>query len=232
MTFTTQVLAEYRSGSDAFQLAKDLAVFRGSDWTRSVFELAVTLSAFMALWFVTWWSLDYGYWLTLLIALPAGAFLVRLFMIQHDCGHGAFFRLRRTNDWLGRILGVLTLTPYDCWKRSHAIHHASSGNLDQRGIGDITTLTVSEYLALPWLSRMRYRLYRNPFVMFGLGPAYLFIVEHRLPVGHMREGWRPWTSVMVTNAAIVAFFGGMAWLVGPVHLVSVQIPITGHPHHV
>src|SRR5690606_6576883 len=116
-------------------------------------------------------------------------FLVRLFLIQHDCGHGAFFRRRFANDWVGRALGILTLTPYDYWQRSHAIHHATSGNLVHRGIGDIDTLTVREYLALSWWRRLRYRLYRNPLVMFGLGPAYLFVLQFRLPVGFMRKGW-------------------------------------------
>ena len=125
-------------------------------------------------------------------------------MIQHDCGHGAFFRHRLANDWVGRVIGVLTLTPYDFWRRTHAIHHASSGNLDRRGIGDIDTLTVREYLALSRWGRLRYRLYRHPIVMFGIGPAYLFILQHRLPVGLMRGGWRPWLSTMATNAAIAA----------------------------
>ena len=105
--------------------------------------------------------------------MPAAGFLVRLFMIQHDCGHGAFFRHRLANDWTGRALGVLTFTPYDFWRRTHAIHHASAGNLENRGIGDIDTLTVKEYLALSRWGRLKYRLYRHPAVMFGVGPAYL-----------------------------------------------------------
>ena len=118
-----------------------------------------------------WATLDLGYWLCLLLAVPAAGFLVRLFMIQHDCGHGAFFHRRCANDWVGRVIGVLTLTPYDFWRRTHAVHHATSGNLDRRGIGDIDTLTVREYLALsPW-GRLRYRVYRHPLVMFGVGPG-------------------------------------------------------------
>ena len=149
-----------------------------------------------------WAALDLGYWFCLLLAVPAAGLLVRLFMIQHDCGHGAFFRHRLANDWVGRVFGVLTLTPYDFWRRTHAIHHASSGNLDQRGIGDIDTLTVREYLALSRWGRLRYRLYRHPIIMFGIGPAYLFLLQHRLPVGLMRGGWQPWLSTMATNAAI------------------------------
>ena len=124
---------------------------------------------------------------SLSLAVPAAGFLVRLFMIQHDCGHGSFFRRRWANDWTGRAIGVLTLTPYGYWRRSHAVHHASSGNLDRRGIGDITTLTVREYLACPRWRRLAYRLYRHPLVMFGIGPAYLFLVQQRFPSGQLLE---------------------------------------------
>src|ERR1051326_2813309 len=147
-------------------------------------------------------SLKVGYWLTLPMAIPTAGFLVRLFMIQHDCGHGSFFRQRVLNDWIGRTIGILTLTPYDCWKRNHAIHHASSGNLDRQGVGDILTLTVGEYLSKSPRGQLCYRVYRNPVVMFVLGPAYLFLLQHRLPFDQMRAGWRPWISAMATNAAI------------------------------
>ena len=171
---------------------------------RGIVEIAITLVPLVALWVLIWATLDLGYWLSLLLAMPAAGFLVRLFMIQHDCGHGAFFRHRLANDWVGRVIGVLTLTPYDFWRRTHAMHHATSGNLDRRGIGDIDTLTVREYRALPRWGRLRYRLYRHPLVMFGLGPAYLFVLQHRLPVGLMRGGWVPWVSTMATNLAIAA----------------------------
>jgi len=156
------------------------------------------------MWGAMWILLQVSYWLTLFLAIPAAGFLLRLFMIQHDCGHGALFAGRRTNDWVGRVLGVLTLTPYDHWRESHARHHAGSGNLERRGMGDIDTLTVKEYLQLSRLGRMRYRLYRHPLVMFGLGPAYLFIFQHRLPVGAMGRNLRPWLSTMATNAGIAA----------------------------
>ncbi len=204
-----------------------LSRYREPSHARSIFELAVTGGLFAALWIAAWAALDAGhYWLSLLIAVPAAAFLVRLFMVQHDCGHGAFFRHRQANAWVGRVIGVLTLTPYDFWQRSHAIHHASSGNLEKRGVGDITTLTVREYQALtPW-SRLGYRLYRHPAVMFGLGPAYLFLLQHRLPIGMIREGWRPWLSTMITNALIAALCALMMWLVGVRAFVMVQVPVT------
>lgn len=130
------------------------------------------------------------------------------------------------NDWVGRVIGVLTLTPYDFWRRSHALHHASSGNLDYRGIGDIDTLTVREYLALPRWRQLLYRMYRHPVVMFGVGPAYLFILRHRLPMGLMRSGWQPWVSAMATNAAIAILVAAIIWLVGVGSFLLVHLPIT------
>lgn len=129
----------------------------------------------VALWAAVWATTGVSYWLSLLLAVPTAGFLVRLFMIQHDCSHGAFFRHRLANDWVGRVIGVLTLTPYDLWRRSHAAHHATLGNLDRRGLGDIGTLTLREYTARSRWKRFSYRLYRHPLVMFGIGPAYLFI---------------------------------------------------------
>jgi omega-6 fatty acid desaturase (delta-12 desaturase) len=161
--------------------ARNLARYRMPSLGRSIVEILITVVPFLALWTLMWVVLDIGYWLSLLLALPAAGFLVRLFMIQHDCGHGAFFRHRVANDWVGRVIGVLTLTPYDFWRRTHAIHHGTSGNLERRGIGDVDTLTVCEYLARSKWGRLRYRLYRHPIVMFGLGPAYLFILQYRLP---------------------------------------------------
>ncbi|NNG03913.1 MAG: fatty acid desaturase, partial [Inquilinus sp.] len=159
---------------------KILVRYRDPSYGRSIFELAITLLPFAGLWALAWAAIHFGHWeLTLPIAVLAAGFLVRLFMIQHDCGHGAFFRRRLANDWVGRILGVLTLTPYDVWRRSHDIHHATSGNLDRRGVGDIDTLPVSEFHALSYWGRLRYRLYRHPLVMFGLGPAYLFLLRQR-----------------------------------------------------
>src|SRR6266705_4862966 len=126
---------------------------------------------------------------------------------------------------VGRVIGVLTLTPYDFWRRKHAIHHSTSGNLDRRGIGDVDTLTVREYLSRSGWGRMRYRIYRHPLVMFGFGPAYLFIVEHRIPIGLMRNGWMPWLSTMGTNVAIVALVATIVWFVGIGAFLLVHIPI-------
>jgi len=211
---------------DSHKLAPVLARYREPSNIRSVLELAVTAVPFALLWVLIWAGLDAGYWICLLFAVPAAGFLVRLFMIQHDCGHGSFFRHRLANDWVGRVIGVLTLTPYDFWRRAHALHHASSGNLDRRGIGDIDMLTVDEFLALSRARRLLYRLYRHPIVMFGIGPAYLFILRHRLPMGLMRSGWQPWISAMATNVAIATLVATMIWLIGADSFLLVQLPIT------
>ena len=193
---------------------------------RSLTEIAVTFAPFAALWAAMWAVMHVSYWLTLALALPAAGFLVRLFMIQHDCGHGAFFRTRAINDWVGRLFGVFTLTPYDYWKRTHAAHHAGAGNLDRRGLGDIETLTVSEYLNLGWRKRFAYRLYRHPLVMFGIGPTYLFLLQHRAPLGLMcGAGWKPWVSAMSTNAGIAIVVALLMWLIGPGAFLMIHGPI-------
>ena len=200
--------------------------YREPSHARSFFEIVITAALFAAFWFGSWFALQWSWSLSLAIAIPAAGFLVRLFMIQHDCGHGTLFRHRRLNDWIGRTIGALTLTPYDHWRRSHNMHHASSGNLDRRGTGDIDTLTVREYLQRSRRQRLAYRIYRNPLVMFGLGPAYLFLIQHRLPVGAMLAGWRPWLSTMGTNLAIALVILTTAWFVGWRPFVLVHLPIT------
>lgn len=212
---------------DARSWTQILASYREPSHARSIVEIAITLGPLVALWALAWAAYYVGFWwVSLLIAVPASGFLVRLFMIQHDCSHGAFFRHRLANDWVGRVIGVLTLTPYDFWRRTHAVHHASSGNLDRRGLGDVNTLTVREYLALSLWGRLCYRLYRNPIVMFGIGPAYLFVLRHRLPIGMLRGGWQPWLSTMTTNFAIALVVAVLIWFVGVWPFLLVHLPIT------
>lgn len=211
---------------DAAAIGRSLAGFREPDVARSVAEIAVTAIPLVVLWGAMVASLHFvGVWLTLLLAVPAAGFLVRLFMIQHDCGHDAFFRRRTTNDWVGRVLGVLTLTPYDYWRRRHATHHATSGNLDGRGVGDVATLTVAEYLARGRWGRFGYWLSRHPAVLLGLGPTYIFVLQQRLPIGLMGDGWRPWASTMATNLGIVALSAGLMALVGVGPFLVIQVPI-------
>jgi omega-6 fatty acid desaturase (delta-12 desaturase) len=213
------------SAPEARAWTQVLARYRKPSRNRSLVELAITIFPLAALWTFAWFIYSLGYWwASLLIAIPAAGFLVRLFMIQHDCGHGAFFPYRWANDWSGRIIGILTMTPYDFWRRAHAVHHATSGNLDLRGIGDVDTLTVREFLARSRWGRLKYRLYRNPIVMFGIGPAYLFLLQHRLPIGFMRGGWQPWISTQATNIAIALIAATFIYFIGIKAFFLIHMP--------
>ena len=194
--------------------AARLAPFKKANNSRSWFELAITLALFVALWVLGYALMQASIWLVVPVLLIAGGVMVRLFIIQHDCGHGAMFSSQKLNTWVGRCLGVLTMTPYEYWRRMHATHHAHSGNLQRRGVGDIDTLTIDEYLALGRWQRFCYRIYRNPLVMFVIGPIYLFLLRHRLPIGCMKQGRKPWISVLGTNVGIALLFAAMIYLVG------------------
>lgn len=193
---------------------KILSAYREPDALRSSFELGVTVAAFVILWVVAWYAMSISPVLTLVISSFNAAFLLRLFIIQHDCGHSAFFKNRVLSDWLGRVIGIVTLTPYDVWRSSHALHHSSSGNLGRRGMGDVHTLTVAEYNDKTPFQRLLYRLYRHPLVLFGLGPGYLFFLQNRLPLGLTGQA-KYWVSSMGTNAMICVallimyYFGGL-----------------------
>jgi len=200
-----------------------LAKYRQPSLTRSSFELAISFLPFVALAVLAWMSLSVSYWLTFALSLANGLFLVRMFIIQHDCGHGSFFGNRHANNWVGRIIGVFTLTPYKVWRRTHSIHHSASGNLDKRGIGDVYTLTVAEFEALPRYKRIAYRVYRNPVFMFGFAPALLFMVQNRVPLSMMRS-WEYWMSAMGTNVMIAMMISLILWFGGLAPLLLIFIP--------
>jgi acyl-lipid omega-6 desaturase (Delta-12 desaturase) len=202
-----------------------VARYAKPDARRGTIQLLNTGLPFLALFAAMLCGVHYKIWATLVLALPAAALLLRLFMFQHDCGHGSFFSARWANDGLGRLIGVLTLTPYTWWQRNHALHHASSGNLDRRGVGDIDTLTVREYRSSPAWRKLRYRLYRNPLVLFGLGPAWLFLLRQRIPTGHPLRQRANWTSVLGTNAAIAALIAAMAQTVGLWAFLLAYLPV-------
>ncbi|MFY0312314.1 fatty acid desaturase [Leisingera sp. D0M16] len=204
---------------------KILAQYREPNLWRSTFELAVTVVPFLLLWALAWWSLSVSYWLTLAISVLIAAFLLRLFTIQHDCGHGSFFANRHVSDWTGRIIGVLTLTPYDVWRRTHSIHHSTHGNLGKRGMGDIHTMTVAEYRAASRWERLVYRLYRHPVTLFGIGPGYLFFLQNRIPYGLTGQA-RYWISAMGTNASILAALGLIWYFGGLMPLLLIFLPAT------
>ena len=213
------------SAGSARKWLKVLAPYREPNVTRSIFELAVTIVPFIGLWAAAWFAWTYSVWLAMPLMVAAAGFLVRIFLIQHDCGHGAFFTNRPVNDWVGRCLGVLTFTPYADWRHAHAMHHASSGNLDHRGFGDIDTLTVREYEARSASGKLRYRIYRNPLIMLGVGPAYVFVMRNRLPTGYFKAGGWAWLSAMGTNIAIAAIALVLMYFIGWRAFLSIHIPV-------
>jgi omega-6 fatty acid desaturase (delta-12 desaturase) len=224
MTDTATGHAAHGPQGPARDWVKLLAAYRTPHHGRSVWEILVSVGPLLGLWAVAVWALAISPWLTLALSIANGAFLVRVFMVQHDCGHGAFFRSRRANDRVGRCLGVLTFTPYDVWRRKHAIHHGTAGNLDARGTGDIPTLTVAEYRAMPVMGRALYRLYRHPLFLFGVAPAYVFLIQNRLPFGLLRAGRRYWISALGTDAVIAALLGAVLYLGGPAPLLLAVLP--------
>jgi omega-6 fatty acid desaturase (delta-12 desaturase) len=188
-------------------------------------QLTTAALLFAGAWALMYASLSVTYWLTLLLAIPTAFFLIRLFIIQHDCGHAAFFRSAWVSDTVGSIIGVLTLTPYHYWKKTHAMHHATSGNLEHRGFGDIDTLTVEEYLARPRWERFKYRLYRHPVVLFGVGAILHFFVRHRLPTIVPKTWRRERRSIFWTDVGLATFIVVMGALVGYRQFALVQLPI-------
>ncbi len=196
---------------------------RSCPW-RASFETVVTAGLFCALMAGTVWGLAYGQWWVLALTPLTAAAVVRLFIIQHDCGHGSFFPWAWANHWLGRCIGVVTLTPYAYWRRSHAAHHATSGNLDRRGMGDIDTLTVREYRALASWQRLKYRCYRHPIVLLGIGPIYQYVIAYRLPFNGNRRDPRNWISTQGTNAAIAAVIAALCVTIGPAPFLLAYLP--------
>ncbi|MHA6259090.1 Delta(5) desaturase DesA [Sporosarcina sp. CAU 1771] len=202
------------------QLHKDVAPFAKSDNKKSVIQLINTIPPFLILWFLAYQSLSISIWLTLGFAVIAAGFVIRTFIIFHDCTHGSFFRNRKLNDIVGTMTGVLTLFAYEKWKREHAIHHASSSNLDKRGIGDIWVMTVEEYVAATKWQRFAYRVYRSPIVLFGFGPIYLILITSRFNRKDARKKERNNTHLI--NAILVVLYTVMILLVGWQAFVIVQ----------
>jgi omega-6 fatty acid desaturase (delta-12 desaturase) len=192
---------------------------------KAVWQLFNTFIPYFALWIlmVRTVQLGYSHWVTLALAVVAAALLVRIFIFFHDCCHGSFFASRRANTILGYISGILTFTPYEDWRRSHAGHHATAGDLDRRGVGDVWTLTVEEYLAAPRLKRLAYRFFRNPLVMFGLGPVFVFLIAQRF--SHKGARKRERYSVVFTNLAILAIIGLASLTIGLQAYVLIQLPV-------
>jgi acyl-lipid omega-6 desaturase (Delta-12 desaturase) len=194
-----------------------------SNW-RAVWQLANTLGPYGLLWYLMYRSLAISYWITVPLAILAGAFLVRVFIIFHDCGHGSFFKSKRANNWVGFLTGMLTFTPFYHWRWEHAIHHATAGHLDKRGTGDVWTMTVQEYLEASRWKRLAYRLARNPFVLFVIAPVYLFLVRQRFPVAKANRRERH--SVYWMNLAILGMAAAMSAIFGIVPYLIIQLVVT------
>jgi omega-6 fatty acid desaturase (delta-12 desaturase) len=205
------------------ELNKVLAPYQKANTRRSLWQLANTLIPYAILWYLMYLSIGVSYWLTLGLALVASGFMMRIFIMFHDCGHNSFFPNKTWNKRVGFWLGVLTFTASEHWWHSHALHHATSGNLDKRGNGDVLTLTVDEYITARWQKRLGYRFFRNPLVMFGLGPVFMFLIMHRLPLPNY--GRKQTMNVWLHNLAILGVAAAISLLIGWQNYLLIQIPI-------
>ncbi|MFC5703028.1 fatty acid desaturase [Cohnella faecalis] len=205
------------------QLKKEVAPFEKNDIRSSVRQMANTLLPLAALWIAAYYSLSISFWLTLPLAIAASGFVIRTFIIFHDCCHQSFFKSKLANEIVGTITGVLTLVPYHQWKTTHSIHHATSSNLDKRGVGDIWIMTVEEFAAASFWRRLAYRIYRNPLVMFGIGPAFIFLVDYRFNRKAARRRER--INTYLTNVSLVALYALLIWAIGWQAFLLVQGPV-------
>ncbi len=196
--------------------------YSNPDVKRSIWQLINTLVPYFILWALMYWSLSVSYWLTLLLAIPAAGFVARAFIIFHDCGHGSFFKTRKANTVVGYVTGIIAFTPYHHWRQNHAVHHATAGDLDRRGTGDVWTATVEEFLTFPRWKQLFYRIYRNPLVMFILNPIILFGIGHRF-AGKSKGLERAsvyWTNLALVGILILAYF-----TIGLKAYFLIQLPI-------
>jgi acyl-lipid omega-6 desaturase (Delta-12 desaturase) len=218
-------LANITTHSDSARSSwrQSLIAYGRPNRARSLLDLATSIVPFLACWALMYLALDVSYLLTLALSLPTAGFLLRTYIVFHDCAHGSFLASRRWNARLGALLGLIVFTPFQSWRHSHAVHHATSGDLDRRGTGDVLTLTVAEYYARPWRGRLAYRLFRNPLVMFGLGPFYSMVIGPRWVALSARP--RIVRSVWGTNLALALALGILCWQLGWLEVALVQAPL-------
>jgi acyl-lipid omega-6 desaturase (Delta-12 desaturase) len=210
------------SGRGSAFWRETLAPYARPHLGRSALDIVTSVVPYLLLTAAAYLLLDISYLLVLALLVPTAGFLVRTYILFHDCAHGSFLPSRRANSWLGAACALLVFTPFQRWQHQHAVHHATSGDLDRRGVGDVPTLTVAEYQGLPWRQRLGYRLFRNPLVMFGIGPVYAMILAPRWISRSERRRLR--LSVLRTNLALAALIGGVVWLVGWQEYLLVQLP--------
>ncbi len=216
-------LVSDKSSSERTGWKQIVSRYASSDTRHSLWQLANTLLPYIALWYLMIFSVHISYGLTLLLSIPTAGFMVRTFIIFHDCGHGSFFKSRTANDFFGILTGILTFTPYYHWRHEHALHHASASDLDRRGVGDIKTMTVNEYLNAPWWKKIAYRIMRHPLIMFTIGSFLVFAVFQRFPGPN--GGRRERLSVWWTDLALAVLIGLLVWSVGWKTYLLVQLPV-------
>lgn len=206
------------------KLKKEVAPYEYADLRVSIRQIVTTVVPLFALWYMAYLSLSVSYWLTVPLIVLTSGFVIRTFILFHDCCHQSFFKSRRANDILGTITGILTMFPYRQWKYEHTVHHSTSSNLDKRGTGDMWIMTVEEYQEAPWWTKLGYRFYRNPFVTFGLGPIAVFMIKQRFN----RKGKVPRKerlNTYVVNIGIVVLYALLCWLVGWQAFLLIQLPV-------
>jgi omega-6 fatty acid desaturase (delta-12 desaturase) len=222
LTLNSDPITQQEFGMD---WATAIKVHAQADLRKAIWQLINTFIPYIAMWALMIYTVQqgYSYWLTLLLILLTSGFLVRIFIFFHDCGHGSFFASRQANRILGYITGILTFTPFDDWRHAHAIHHATAGDLDRRGVGDVWTMTTEEYRESSKFQRLAYRIYRNPFIMFGIGPVSVFFITQRLP--HKGAGKRERQSVWITNAGLLAILLLAHFTIGIQTYLLIQLPL-------
>ncbi len=213
------------TGTNRKDLIQTISQYAQPNYQKAFWQISNTIVPYIGLWALMIFFVlqGYSYWFTLLLTVPASALLVRIFIFFHDCCHSAFFPSRKGNRLLGYITGIMVFTPFDDWKRTHVIHHSASGNLDRRGVGDIWTLTVDEYLEASWLKRLAYRLFRNPVVLFCVIPVILFLIVQRFP--STGAGKRERYSVYLTNFIVAILILVMSLTMGFLNYLMIQLPI-------
>jgi omega-6 fatty acid desaturase (delta-12 desaturase) len=209
--------------SNISKLKKDVAPYEKTDNMTSIKQIINTIVPLILLWYAAYVSFSISYWITLPILVVAAGFMVRTFILFHDCCHQSFFKSRTANDIIGTITGIITLVPYQQWKHTHSVHHATSSNLDKRGTGDMWLLTVEEYIAAPLWLKLCYRIYRNPIFMFGIGPIAVFLIEYRFNRKGARRKER--INTYVANLSIVILYTLLIWAIGWKAFVLIQGPI-------
>ena len=204
-------------------ISKNIEKYQNPSIGRSIWQIANTFIPYIGLWILIVYSLSVSYWLTAFLILLAAGFLVRLFIIFHDCGHGSYFKSATANKLVGMFFGILAFTPWDQWHNQHMRHHGSVGNLDKRGVGDVWTMTKEEYSSSTKWARLKYRIYRHPLVMFGIGSLYVFLIRNRMTLKGMTR--KEIVNIWITNAALAIIFMGMGLAIGFWTFLIIQLSI-------